>query len=278
VNQERAAGQYLWDVRIGGPSPQAFQARDDGVLDPVRPVLVLPEVVDDSKWLEGIEGLFADLGKEYVAAFFASESLTQFVNRDILSERDLPSARELVDPRLKGRIALGDPRGGPGSAQLVVLLVTYGDEYLVNLLSKQDVVDTQDLRQLAEWMVRGRYPVAIGLPKYQLEPFREQGLGRNIQPLPGPRGLSHAGGGIQLLSRAPHPDAAKVYVNWLLTQRAQTALTKATMYNSRRLDVPPGDPNAVVDPTRLADYVPSQQEKLAPYRIRAEQLGKDLLP
>ena len=42
--------------------------------------------------------------------------------------------------------------------------------------------------------------------------------------------------------------------------------------------MPPGDPNAVVDAARLSEYVPYQQEKFAPYRGRAEQLGKELLP
>jgi iron(III) transport system substrate-binding protein len=210
IRQERAAGQYLWDVRIGGPSPQAFEARDEGTLDPVRPLLVLPEVLDDTRWLDGVDGLFADLGKEYTIAFFASESITQFVNRDILSERELPGARDLPDPRFRGKVAMGDPRGGPGSGQLTLLLIAYGEDYVSTLLSKLDTVYTQDLRQLAEWIVRGRYPVAVGLPKYQLDPFQEQGLGRNIKALPGPPGLTNGGGGIQLLNRAPHPNAAKV--------------------------------------------------------------------
>jgi iron(III) transport system substrate-binding protein len=278
LNQERAAGQYLWDLRIGGPDPTVFRARDEGVLDPLRPVLMLPEVLDDSRWLEGLDGLFSDLGKEYVITFFAAESVTQFVNRDILPDRELPSSRELLDPKFKGKVAMGDPRGGPGLGQSTLLLVAYGDDYLASLMSKQDTVYTQDLRQLAEWIVRGRYPVAIGLPKYHLEPFHEQGLGRNIKPLPGPLGLTNAGGGIQLLNRAPHPNAAKVYVNWLLTPKAQAAIAKATLFNSRRLDVPPGDPNAIVDPTRINEYVPYQHEKLMPARARAEQLGKELLP
>ena len=68
--------------------------------------------------------------------------------------------------------------------------------------------------------MRGRYPVAIGLPKYHLEPFQEQGLARNVKALPGPLGLTNAGGGIQMLNRAPNPNAAKVYVNWLLSPKA----------------------------------------------------------
>jgi hypothetical protein len=42
--------------------------------------------------------------------------------------------------------------------------------------------------------------------------------------------------------------------------------------------VPPGDPNAVVDQTRLAEYINFPHEKFAPARERVEQLGKELLP
>src|SRR5205823_14187945 len=46
--QERDAGQYLWDLRVGGPDPEVFDARDSGALDSVRPLLALPEVTDES--------------------------------------------------------------------------------------------------------------------------------------------------------------------------------------------------------------------------------------
>ena len=43
-----------------------FQARDEGALDPVRPLLVLPEVADESKWFGGFDGLYADKEKQYL--------------------------------------------------------------------------------------------------------------------------------------------------------------------------------------------------------------------
>ena len=59
------AGQYLWDLRVGGPDPQVYQARDEGVLAPIRPLLALPDVTDDSKWLGGLDGLFVDNAHQY---------------------------------------------------------------------------------------------------------------------------------------------------------------------------------------------------------------------
>ena len=90
VSQERAGGPVPLGPADRRPGSQVFRARDEGILTPLRPILMLPEVTDGSKWLEGLDGLYADLTKEYVIAFFAAESITQFVNRDVLSERDLP--------------------------------------------------------------------------------------------------------------------------------------------------------------------------------------------
>jgi ABC-type Fe3+ transport system substrate-binding protein len=41
-----------------------------------------------------------------------------------------------------------------------------------------------------------------------------------------------------LLTKAPHPNAAKVYINWLLSKEGQTGFARASGYISARLDVP----------------------------------------
>jgi ABC-type Fe3+ transport system substrate-binding protein len=55
--------------------------------------------------------------------------------------------------------------------------------------------------------------------------------------------LSSAFGSLALLNRAPHPNAAKVFINWLLSREGQTLFQKVISQpgdprNSRRLDVP----------------------------------------
>jgi len=44
-----------------------------------------------------------------------------------------------------------------------------------------------------------------------------------------------------LYSKASHPNAAKVYVNWLLTKEGQTEYARSRSYGSRRLDVANAD-------------------------------------
>jgi ABC-type Fe3+ transport system substrate-binding protein len=44
-------------------------------------------------------------------------------------------------------------------------------------------------------------------------------------------------GNVVLLKNAPHPNATKVFVNWLLSKQGQTAITKALGQPTRRFDV-----------------------------------------
>jgi len=278
VYRERELGQYLWDLRVGGPDPQVYAAKDKGVLDPVRPVLLLPEVVDESKWAGGLDGIFFDTEKKYVVGFANFVSFMAYVNRDIIPETEFQSIEDLTNPRWKGKIVIQDPRGGAGLNSLQVMLKLYGEGFLKDLLTQQDLVVTSDLRQETEWLIRGRYPIAIGLVPDAFLVFQEQGLKFNIKSLKDSgRSVSTGTAGIQLLNRALHPNAAKVYINWLLTKEVQTRISAATNQNSRHLEVPPADPEAVPDPQRLDAYIPSQVEELLPIRQRAQQLTIELL-
>jgi iron(III) transport system substrate-binding protein len=278
VFQERQGDQFLWDLRVGGPDPDSYRAYKEGVFDPIRPLLVLPEVVDDSKWIGGLDGLFVDVEHRYFPGFVADTQTAFYVNRDVIPETELRTDTDLLDPRWKGKIVIQDPRGGAGLGRLTVMLAARGERYVRDLLTKQEVVVTGDNRQVAEWVVRGRHPIGVGISNSTLTEFQKQGLGRNVQPLSeGPVSLSPGFGGIQLLNRAPHPNAARVFINWLLTREVQTRVAQIVESNSRRLDVAPGSPESAVDPARLHEYILNQDEVLLPLRERAQALALELL-
>jgi ABC-type Fe3+ transport system substrate-binding protein len=55
--------------------------------------------------------------------------------------------------------------------------------------------------------------------------------------------ISSAFGQLALMNRAPHPNAAKVFINWYLSREGQVAFQKAISMpgdakNSRRIDIP----------------------------------------
>jgi ABC-type phosphate transport system substrate-binding protein len=60
VDKERDMGQFLWDVRIGGTDASTYEWKNKGVLAPIRPLMVAPDVVKDATWIGGVDTLFGD--------------------------------------------------------------------------------------------------------------------------------------------------------------------------------------------------------------------------
>ena len=63
---ERRAGKFLWDVCICGPTTPFTVLYPAKALDPIKPLLLLPEVVDQTKWWEGQHHYMDPGGKSYL--------------------------------------------------------------------------------------------------------------------------------------------------------------------------------------------------------------------
>jgi iron(III) transport system substrate-binding protein len=275
---ERQVGQYLWDVVVAGGIP-ASGLNAPGLLDPFLPNLILPEVLDDSVWLGGLKDGFYDKERVHSMGYQASLWYQVYVNRDIVPESELSRVEDLLDPKWAGKIATTDLRTfGPGCAVGAHWLLAAGEDSFRKLLAN-DLVQTQDRRQAAEWVVRGRYPIGMGFNQVDLAVFTKEGLGRNVKPLApdtemGAR-ISVGSGMVAVINHAPNPNAAKVFVNWLLSKEGQSEWAKATNENSRRIDVTDGPPETRADPNRkyLADI--AKEENLG-YFNRCLELGNEL--
>jgi len=66
--------------------------------------------------------------------------------------------------------------------------------------------------------------------------------------------VSDSFGGVSLMNRAPHPNAGKVFINWLLGKAGQTAWSKAMEQVSRRADVPSDHVPSYMAPKPSARY------------------------
>jgi ABC-type Fe3+ transport system substrate-binding protein len=80
-----------------------------------------------------------------------------------------------------------------------------------------------------------------------------------------------------IFNRPPNPNAAKVFINWLLSKPVQEGLAQATRNNSRRVDVasPPG---AAPRPKPGMTYLAPQMEKLDRERAEVMMLARKLRP
>src|SRR5262249_23695173 len=281
ILKEREAGIYSNDVMIGAIGAGVFlDWIPQGVLAPVEPV-ILPAVRDDSKWANGFGAGWMDKAQKYVYGFIGIPSQNVDGNRAVVAERDLPnpsSLDALMDPRWKGKIVWDDPREiGPGSNFATLIMQSRGEDFLKRLIQEQEVVVSRDVRQIVEYVTRGRYPIGFALNNTILEEFKKEGIGRNVksvdiveinQALPG-------FGTVSIFDKAPHPSAAALFVNWLLSQEGQTAYSAATVENSRRTDVAPTNP--LMAPKPGVEYTNLQREDFAPIRVRAAQVANEAI-
>jgi len=274
--KEREVGQYLWDLRVGGTDSALFSLLRQGALAPTRPLLVLPENTDDDAFYGGIDGLFADNAKTTLLTFGFQTSQTSFYNKDIIPQQ--LTAADLIKPEWTGKISLDDPRGGSVFNQLAVLDKIYGDDFVRTLLLKQKVVIPGSKRQQVEWMVSGRYPIGFGVVMEDIIEYAQRGARVDmIVPIEAPeQTFSQGFGGVTLIAKAPHPNAAKVFINWILTKDVQTALDAAIKINSRRKGVPPGAPNNMVDVSRLSHYSGHQTEAFEPYHEAVAKIVREM--
>jgi iron(III) transport system substrate-binding protein len=276
--RERQAGLFLWDVDIHGPTTFDVTRKNAGDLLPLRAALLLPELRDEAAWFGGFRQAFLDAEQRFVFSYQAEISAQVYVNRELVPESELSTIQGLLDPRWKGKIAIFDPRlDGAGNGRIAIWTGQLGEQFVRDLL-RQDLGLTRDYRQLAEWLVRGRYPIAIGLSATELFAFTQEGLGRGAQPLGGkaPEAwrLSSGFGVVRLLSSPPHPNAATVLVNWLLSREGQRAWVANTDRPSRRLDVPRIEGQS---PEPGVDYFDIDHEDTLPLRDRARDLSVEVL-
>jgi iron(III) transport system substrate-binding protein len=276
--QERSAGQVLWDVLIGGPDSDIYGAGQQGLWDPVLPELLLPEVRDNSKWRDGLEAAFSDKQKTFAFNYVRRITEGFYVNRAHVSEAELPSVDGLRDPGWAGKITWHDPRGvGAGVNAGLLYLLRYGEKALRELWTNQRIVVVRDQRQLIEWTVRGRHPIAAGLIERELKAtFHPHGLGLNVHPLP-LAGLVAANPGsnsVVLVNKAPHPNGRRVFVNWLLSQKGQAAIVEIVKENSLRNDVPVPEPDRL--PPEGKNVFNPQSEEAAPQRVHVNKIAREI--
>src|SRR5690606_19048070 len=129
LRTERRAGLFLWDVIVTGVSGAVFTRQmRSGWFDPLRPLIVRPDVLDDNNWLGGFEAGFVDTDKTYLYAFQAGYQRNIYIDRASIPLRDLNRLEDLLHPRWRGKIAMFDPRVRGGGHTITLIIKVLGEE------------------------------------------------------------------------------------------------------------------------------------------------------
>jgi iron(III) transport system substrate-binding protein len=283
---ERRGEKYLPDVVSAGANTLHDALYKAHVLEPIKPAFILPEVLDQTKWYQG-EHRYIDPERRYIFAFVANSQSGQIIyNLKLVQPAEFKSYWDLVNPKWKSKITALDPTsfGMGATLQFFYYNPELGPPFIKKLYGEMQLALSRDARQMTDWLSTGKFSLCIRcnagsevgkavqqkLPIGYLdtEDWKEGGSS------------SAAGGTLALADRAPHPNAAKLFINWFLSREGQIALQKfgrPDAHNSRRIDIPKDEVDAynrLDENKKYFDLAKPEYQDLAPII----KLVKEVLP
>ena len=295
VAAERAAGKYEVDAVILGRSTVGPRLAEHGFMTPIDDQLFHPDALDLSKWWlnrfwyrepEGVE-------PKYTIAFAAKAQQNPIgpnYNSDLVTEADIASINsvwDFFDDKWKGKIIAISPldTGASGTVSVIYSHPEMGPEWLARFYDKEFGVEfVGDVRTIVDSLGKGGHAFSLfdqgastafelllleGVPVHPWDKnLKEGGVMKTTSPT-----------WLGMMDQAPHPNAAKLFLNWWLTQEGQTAyhVTSSTPPPpSLREDVPPGvtlqlerrDPGAVYDMSDIDTSLPDLREEAIEFAQR----------
>jgi iron(III) transport system substrate-binding protein len=253
---ERRAGKFLADVYLGGPT-SLYSFYQNKLFDPINSLFVLPEVVDTSLWWEG-KHVYIDPERKYIFVNEGSVSgFTVTYNTQQVKAGAFKSYWDLLQPQWKGKIVSLDARDpGFGASELRYLYYhpELGGEFIRRLFGEMDLVISREHQQALDWVGIGKVAMCVFCRDGFATKAKAQGLPvdyinhNDLKEMPRLRGSASA---VAFINKAPHPNAAKVFVNWFLSRRGQIVYQDSHGdRDSLRVDIP-------------KDNVPAGQRRIA---------------
>jgi iron(III) transport system substrate-binding protein len=280
LNAERSAGIYSVDVVLAGSETMAGVYYAQKMLAPLRPQLVAPDVVDPSKWWNGAQW-YMDPEKTYVLRLFNTVLPSFHINTDLVKRTELTSAHALLDPKWQGKISTNDPYvPGIGQFNASRYYMQFGPDFLRRLYVEQKPVMVRDRRQINDWLARGTYPIALDADDDEVKRMQQEGLPvaavyglSDMQPI-----LSAGIGQVAIVEHAPHPNAAKLFVNWVASKEGLSVFARSRGAVPTRTDIDASQWLAAeMIPKAGTDYRDMHDWNLAPERQKVRDIMTGLL-
>jgi iron(III) transport system substrate-binding protein len=236
---ERRAGKYLADAIVSGSGTTAILAKG-GVFEPLPPSLILPDNKEPSDWFAS-KHQYADPQNQYVFIMQGNvDTSIGAYNTKLVDPKEIKSHWDVLNPKWKGKMVAFDPRerGHIQKMRGIYYNPALGGEFLRRLLTEMDVTTGRDQRQMTDWVAGGKFHIYLFATSYDADDAARKGLPVGVLEAPPEEGYMSGGfGHLAIVNKTPHPHAATIFVNWLLSKEGQVQWQRKTDNNSLRTDI-----------------------------------------
>ena len=236
VMAEQDTGRYLVDAIYSGPTSIGARLAPAKAIVPVADLFIHPEVLDKSLWYQG-KHYYSDPEQQFAFAFAASagpENMGMHYNTDLVTQEDIDamnSVFDYLDPKWKGKIVAAVPAGNAGTYHTSYVHPDIGKEWIEAFLSPElDVTFCNDNRFMVDGVANGGFAIGMNMGGAGRDLDALESLGAPVKRLVkefkegGELSASGSTHHIAVAINQPHPNAAKLWVNWWLSKEGQTLM------------------------------------------------------
>jgi ABC-type Fe3+ transport system substrate-binding protein len=150
--------------------------------------------------------------------------LTPGINTQLVGKDAIKTAADLLDPKWRGKIAWSDAPASRAPAYIGAVLQAMGDAKgmaFLRALAQQNIINVEATnRAILDQVILGQYPIALSIFNHHAAISAAKGAPvewLKVEPIPAP---FHS---IGLVKNAPHPNAARLLIDFLLSEEGQRA-------------------------------------------------------
>lgn len=191
--------------------------------------------------------------------------LSPWVNTNLIKPGQEPkSYRDLGKPEWKGKILMSDPSISGSGYNVYVTLINRGylDADFVKSMGGQGIKYASGTLDVVRAVARGDESFGFAATDSDVASFLAEGA--PIKAIAMEEGTMATPSAMVRVKDSPHPNAAKVFLNWILGAEGQTVFSKAASLASVRTDVKDfRHPAAAVVPKRLIAETEEDAQNIA---------------